>query len=78
MFTDETTIENIPVIEEEIYRDAINEYGDTDLRIEDFACDLNGNSLSPEFKSLHYYGNKKSLNDFWNIVNRIKEERGVF
>ena len=72
------TIIAVGKIKEKFYRDAINEYGDTDLRIEDFACDLNGNSLSPEFKSLHYYGNKKSLNDFWNIVNRIKEERGVF
>lgn len=68
--SDTTLLTNFSASEEEEYQQAIEEYGDPDIRIEDAAYNIYGYRL-PHAKSLHYYGSKVSLSDFWVIFNRI-------
>ena len=68
---DNTVVGNFEASEEELYRRAIQEYGDPDFKICDDAYDLYGYKLNG-LKSLHYYGSKSDIGDFWRILRKLE------
>lgn len=63
---------NFPIDEENIYKEAILEYNDPNLKILDKAYDNRGKLLI-NYKALYNFGKPKELGPFWDIVKKIRE-----